>query len=81
MNERSTCQEALKLDKSGDWEGAHNQVDHLNSKTVAWVHAYLHRKEGDQWNADYWYRRAGKPSFKGTIDEEWQQLWEAFSED
>lgn len=80
MNDRSTCRESLKLDQSGDWEGAHELVDHLSSKEAASVHAYLHRKEGDQWNANYWYRRAGKPDFQGTLDEEWQELWIAFSD-
>ena len=81
MNDRKICRQALKLDQNGDWQGAHDLVDQLQNKDAAWVHAYLHRKEGDQWNADYWYRRAGKPSFNGSLEEEWQQLWEAFSED
>ncbi len=81
MNDHSTYRKALKLDRSGDWQGAHNLVDHLNNKEAAWIHAYLHRKEGDQWNADYWYRRAGKSSFNGSLEDEWQQLWDFFSED
>ncbi|MEY4699958.1 MAG: hypothetical protein RL326_145, partial [Pseudomonadota bacterium] len=38
------------------------------------IHAYLHRKEGDTWNADYWYRKAKRPSFTGTLHEEWESL-------
>ena len=81
MTDRTTCRKALQLDQSGDWQGAHQLVDHLISKEAAWVHAYLHRKEGDQWNADYWYRRAGKTSFRGSLKEEWDQLWAEFSSD
>ena len=80
MNNRTICQQALKLDKEGDWQGAHDLVDQLGGQDAAWVHAYLHRKEGDQWNADYWYRRAGQPSFSGSLDDEWEQLWEMFSD-
>ncbi|MDW3196150.1 MAG: hypothetical protein R8G66_27510 [Cytophagales bacterium] len=80
MNNRAICHQALKLDKEGDWQGAHDLVDQLGGQDAAWVHAYLHRKEGDQWNADYWYRRAGQSSFSGSLDEEWEQLWELFSD-
>lgn len=79
MNNQNVCLKALKLDKEGDWQGAHDLVDQFGGKDAAWVHAYLHRKEGDQWNADYWYRRAGQPSFNGSLDEEWEQLWAFFS--
>ena len=72
------CKEALLLDQQGDWEGAHHLIDHLASREAAWVHAYLHRKEGDQWNADYWYRRAQKPRFEGSLQEEWEKLWLEF---
>ena len=43
-----------------DWHAAHEIVQAIESKEAAWVHAHLHRVEGDLWNADYWYRRAGK---------------------
>lgn len=52
--------EALWYDAKGDWEKAHTVVQDINDPTAAWVHAYLHRKEGDIGNADYWYSRAGK---------------------
>ncbi len=70
--------DALQADQNGDWQGAHDMVDGHPSKGAAWVHAYLHRKEGDQWNAEYWYRRADKPVFHGSLEEEWQMLWEVF---
>ena len=65
---------ALWLDGHGDWEKAHDQVDQLPGKSAARVHAYLHRKEGDQWNADYWYRRAGESRPNLTLDQEWEEL-------
>ena len=40
------------------------------------VHAYLHRKEGDEPNAGYWYRRAGREFHRATLEEEWQALVE-----
>lgn len=65
---------SLWYDGKGDWQKAHNEVDHLNDQASAWVHAYLHRKEGDTWNADYWYRRAGKTRPDISLDDEWEQL-------
>nr|WP_294944867.1 hypothetical protein [uncultured Mucilaginibacter sp.] len=65
---------SLWYDGKGDWQQAHAQVDHLTDEASAWVHAYLHRKEGDIWNADYWYRRAKQTRPKFSLDEEWEQL-------
>ena len=65
---------ALWYDGKGDWKTAHEQVDSLEDATACWVHAYLHRKEGDTWNADYWYRKANKKRPTITLDEEWQQI-------
>lgn len=67
---------SLWYDAKGDWEQAHAQVDQLNGLDSAWVHAYLHRKEGDIWNADYWYARAKKTRPNGSLDDEWAQLVE-----
>ena len=53
--------EALWFDAKGDWGRAHEVAQEIDDKTGAWIHAYLHRKEGDLGNAAYWYRRAGKP--------------------
>jgi hypothetical protein len=74
MEDHKIYTQALEADRSGNWDKAHELVQDLNASEAAWIHAYLHRKEGDLWNADYWYRRAGKPSFKGTLEEEWDLL-------
>ncbi|QEC78262.1 hypothetical protein [Mucilaginibacter ginsenosidivorax] len=69
---------SLWYDGKGDWHLAHAQVDQLNDKASAWVHAYLHRKEGDTWNADYWYNRAGQTRPNVSLSEEWEQLVQHF---
>ncbi len=70
----STELTALWYDKQNNWEKAHELVDQLDNLEAAQIHAYLHRKEGDNWNANYWYGRAGKTFPKLSLDEEWQQL-------
>ena len=67
-------QEALWYDGKGDWDKAHDLVNDLDDRQSAHVHAYLHRKEGDLWNADYWYRRAKRQRYSGTPEEEWEEL-------
>lgn len=67
---------ALWFDKMGNWERAHDLIQHLPGKSAAWVHAYLHRKEGDQWNAEYWYRRANQSTATGKSEEEWHEIVE-----
>lgn len=67
---------ALWWDFNGNWDMAHAQVDQLPGKLAARVHAYLHRKEGDLWNADYWYRRAGEKRPSYSLDQEWEDLAE-----
>ena len=62
---------ALWYDGRGDWNAAHEAAQSDEGRDGAWVHAYLHRKEGDAFNAGYWYRRAGKPAATGTLDVEW----------
>ena len=69
--------QALWWDARGDWSRAHGLVDDLETPDGMAVHAYLHRKEGDSWNADYWYRRAGRSHHRATLEEEWQALAEA----
>lgn len=54
------CQKALFWDKEGDWDRAYSIVQEIDTTDAAWVHAYLHREEGDKWNANYWYTGAGK---------------------
>jgi len=65
---------SLWYDGKGDWHQAHAQVDHLNDQASAWVHAYLHRKEGDILNADYWYNKARQTRPDISLEEEWEQL-------
>lgn len=65
---------ALWHDARGDWTRAHDTVQDDESPAGAWVHAYLHRKEGDAGNARYWYDRAGQPACRATLDEEWQAI-------
>ena len=69
---------ALWWDAKGDWDKAHEcaQADEGNS-SCDWVHAYLHRKEGDASNAGYWYRRAGKPVAKIPLGDEWRAIVQA----
>lgn len=69
---------ALWYDFQGNWDLAHQQVDELPGKSAARVHAYLHRKEGDLWNADYWYRRAGESRPSQSLDEEREMLIERY---
>ncbi len=66
--------QALWWEAKGNWTRAHGLVEHENSGRGAWVHAYLHRVEGDEWNAGYWYRKAGKPFPQMTLKEEWESL-------
>ena len=61
----------LWWDAKGDWTRAHESGQQDEGKDGSWVHAYLHRKEGDQSNAAYWYSRAGKPVCRGPLDAEW----------
>jgi hypothetical protein len=67
---------ALWWDAKGNWAPAHNLVDSLESKDGMAVHAYLHRKEGADSNADYWYARAGRTFNRPTLEEEWSALVE-----
>lgn len=69
---------ALWYDGKGDWHQAHELVDQLNDSSSALIHAYLHRKEGDIWNADYWYSRAKSSRPDVTLDQEWETLVQRF---
>ncbi len=62
--------QALWHDSRGEWDAAHDLAQIADDAEGAWVHAYLHRKEGDASNAAYWYRRAGKPTASGSLDAE-----------
>ncbi len=70
----SAALEALWWDARGDWERAHEAVMRDEGAEAAWVHAYLHRKEGDRSNAAHWYRRAGQPMPDGTLEAEWKAI-------
>ena len=61
-------------DGKGDWKRAHESAQQDEGIEGSWVHAYLHRKEGDQGNAAYWYSRAGKPVCREPLDAEWLAL-------
>jgi hypothetical protein len=65
---------ALWHDAKGDWNRAHEVAQNVEDATGSWVHAYLHRKEGDDGNAAYWYRRAGKAVERGALDAEWLRI-------
>jgi hypothetical protein len=65
---------ALWHDGRGDWDRAHAAVQDDASPSGAWVHAYLHRKEGDISNARYWYRRANQPESRVALDAEWTAI-------
>ena len=65
---------AMWEDASGKWGGAHQIAQDIDDKTGAWIHAYLHRKEGDLANAGYWYRRAGQPIASDSLDGEWTRI-------
>lgn len=68
--------QALWYDAKGDWNKAHSLVDNLSGSTAAAVHAYLHRVEGDTWNANYWYSRAGRKMPDKSLQDEWKVLAE-----
>lgn len=61
---------ALDMLDAGDWDGAHAIAQDDPGQAASWLHAHLHRVEGDADNAAYWYRRAGREPFFGSIDEE-----------
>jgi hypothetical protein len=67
----SLALQALWYDAKGDWDKAHEFAQKDGGPAGDWVHAYLHRKEGDASNARYWYSRARKPVYSGTLEEEW----------
>ncbi len=71
---------SLWYDAKNDWASAHDLINDLDDKDAAWVHAYLHRKEGDTGNAGYWYRRAGKEICHTPLQEEWASIAKALLE-
>ncbi|MCD4731360.1 MAG: hypothetical protein K8R74_12215 [Bacteroidales bacterium] len=67
---------ALELDTEGDWDASHRIVQQYFSAEAYWIHAYLHRKEGDLGNAGYWYARANKNIPEQSLEEEWKVIHE-----
>ena len=66
--------QALWWDAKGDWDKAHERAQERDDAAGSHIHAYLHRKEGDQSNANYWYRRAGVTPSSLTLEAEWEEL-------
>ena len=68
---------ALWWARRDHWDAAHALVQDAPGADAAWVHAWLHRVEGDEGNAGYWYRRSGRPAGRGSLDDEWRGIAEA----
>ena len=66
--------QSLWFEYNGNWNKAHELIQDLTDKKAAWIHAYLHRKEGDIWNADYWYNKAGKERPPISLENEWEEM-------
>lgn len=75
-NSWSATLKALWYDAKADWHTAHDLVDGSSDDISKWIHAYLHRKEGDEWNAGYWYRQAGRSFPKISLGEEFREIVE-----
>jgi hypothetical protein len=68
--------QALWHERRGDWTRAHEITQDIHGDDASWVHAYLHRREGDLSNAHYWYRHARKRPANGSLDDEWRAIVE-----
>lgn len=82
LSEEPPAQLSLALaglwwDAKGNWKRAHESAQQDEGRAGSWVHAYLHRKEGDFSNAGYWYNRAGKPRSQSPLDQEWIEIAKA----
>jgi hypothetical protein len=66
--------QALWYAKQGNWNKAHEIVQDADDTDSAWIHAYLHRQEGDLSNARYWYRRSKQPEFTASLSQEWEHI-------
>ena len=62
------------MSQAREWDRAHEIAQGIPTVEGSWVHAYLHRKEGDLWNARYWYNRAGRAESKDDLDTEWREI-------
>lgn len=70
--------QAMWHDLKGNWEASHNIAQEMHNRHGSWIHAYLHRQEGDEFNAGYWYRQAGREFPKKNLKEEQRELVEYF---
>jgi hypothetical protein len=77
----SSLLKAMWYDGKDDWEMAHNIAQDIHSKEGSLIHAYLHRKEGDDGNAGYWYARAGEKFPTTSLEKEWEFITTRFLED
>ena len=77
-NDLTPLLKSLWYDGKNNWEMAHNIAQDIHSNDGSWVHAYLHRKEGDLGNASYWYSRAGRRMPEGSLEEEWKDIAKEF---
>jgi len=66
--------QALWYEAKGDWHKSHELAQDVNTIDGSWVHAYLHRKEGDQFNAQYWYNRANRKMPDCSLEKEWEEI-------
>ena len=76
LGELSSSLQALWWAKKGYWKKAHEIAQSAGSVEGDWVHAYLHREEGDLGNAAYWYARAGKHVCRSSLSVEWEEMVE-----
>jgi hypothetical protein len=72
--EVSTYLEALWYDKKNNWGRSHAIVQEIHDPDGSWIHGYLHRVEGDEWNARYWYSKANRKMSESSLEEEWESL-------
>ena len=72
----SAAARALWFAKAGQWDAAHDLCQEIPGSAGSWIHAYLHREDGDEPNAQYWYSRAGKlmPPQGMSLADEWLEI-------
>jgi len=74
----SLALQAMWYDANGNWDEAHRKDQEQDDRIGAWVHAYLRRVEGDEFNPGYWYRKAGRPHSQATLAESGMRSWLSF---
>ena len=67
--------QAIAMIRKGEWDAAHRLIQSYSDSLACLIHGYLHRVEGDLWNARYWYRRAGEPMPENSLEEELERLY------